>query len=35
MSDRILVMDRGTLRAELSGADATQKNVLLAASGLG
>ena len=34
MSDRVLVMDRGTLSAEFRGPERTQQNVLLAASGL-
>ena len=34
MSDRVLVMHRGTIAAELRGAAMTQENVLLAASGL-
>jgi rhamnose transport system ATP-binding protein len=34
MSDRVLVMNRGTVAAELKGAEATQHNVLLAASGM-
>ena len=33
MSNRVLVMDRGTLSAELSGEQMTQANVILAASG--
>jgi len=34
MSDRVLVMHRGEIAAELSGGNMTQENVLLAASGL-
>jgi ABC-type sugar transport system ATPase subunit len=34
MSDRILVMNRGTIETELSGPDMTAHNVILAASGL-
>lgn len=34
MSDRVLVMHRGTIAAELSGAAMSQENVILAASGL-
>jgi ABC-type sugar transport system ATPase subunit len=34
MSDRILVMNRGQIAAELSGETKTEHNVLLAASGL-
>ena len=34
MSDRILVMNRGQIAAELTGEDTTEHNVLLAASGL-
>lgn len=34
MSDRVLVMHDGALAAELQGADLTQENVILAASGL-
>lgn len=34
MSDRILVMNRGQIAAELTGDDRTEHNVLLAASGL-
>ncbi len=34
MSDRVLVMNRGTVGAELSGSELTEHNVLLAASGL-
>ena len=34
MSDRVLVMHRGRVSAELRGADMTQENVILAASGL-
>jgi ABC-type sugar transport system ATPase subunit len=34
MSDRVLVMNRGTVAAELQGVEATQHNVLLAASGM-
>ena len=34
MSDRILVMHRGTIQAEFDAADATQERVLSAALGL-
>jgi ABC-type sugar transport system ATPase subunit len=34
MSDRILVMNRGQISAELSGEKKTEHNVILAASGL-
>jgi ABC-type sugar transport system ATPase subunit len=34
MSDRILVMNRGTIDVELSGSEMTEHNVILAASGL-
>jgi ABC-type sugar transport system ATPase subunit len=34
MSDRILVMNRGTIETELQGAEMTAHNVILAASGL-
>jgi ABC-type sugar transport system ATPase subunit len=34
MSDRVLVMHRGSISAQLRGADRTQENVILAASGL-
>jgi ABC-type sugar transport system ATPase subunit len=34
MSDRVLVMHRGTISAELRGDALTQENVILAASGL-
>ena len=34
MSDRILVMHRGRIQAELAGADATEERVLSAALGL-
>jgi len=34
MSDRVLVMHRGAIAAELAGDEKTQENVLLAASGL-
>jgi len=34
LSDRVLVMHRGSIAAELAGDDKTQENVLLAASGL-
>ena len=34
MSDRVLVMHRGEMAAELSGARLTQENVILAASGI-
>lgn len=34
MSDRVLVMDRGTTSAELTGDEKTEHNLLLAASGL-
>jgi rhamnose transport system ATP-binding protein len=34
MSDRILVMHRGRIHAELSAADATEERVLSAALGL-
>jgi ABC-type sugar transport system ATPase subunit len=34
MSDRILVMHRGQISAELQGNAMTQENVILAASGL-
>jgi ABC-type sugar transport system ATPase subunit len=34
MSDRVLVMHRGTISAELTGGDRTQEKVILAASGL-
>ena len=34
MSDRVLVMHRGEIAAELRGEAMTQENVLLAASGL-
>jgi ABC-type sugar transport system ATPase subunit len=34
MSDRVLVMQRGTIRTELSDEQITEENVLLAASGL-
>jgi ABC-type sugar transport system ATPase subunit len=34
MSDRVLVLHRGRISAELSGETATQENVILAASGL-
>jgi len=34
MSDRVLVMNRGTIRTELQGEELTEHNVILAASGL-
>ncbi len=34
MSDRVLVMNRGTIEAELTGDQMTEQNVILAASGL-
>ena len=34
MSDRILVMNRGTIETELRGEQMTAQNVILAASGL-
>jgi rhamnose transport system ATP-binding protein len=34
MSERILVMNRGTIETELQGAKMTSHNVILAASGL-
>ena len=34
MSDRVLVLHRGTIAAELNGPAMTQENVILAASGL-
>ena len=34
MSDRILVMNRGTIETELTGPAMTAHNVILAASGL-
>jgi ABC-type sugar transport system ATPase subunit len=34
MSDRVLVMNRGGISAELRGADKTEHNLLVAASGL-
>jgi len=34
MSDRVLVMDRGSLSAELQDDDITEQNIILAASGL-
>jgi len=34
MSDRILVMNRGTIETELRGDEMTEHNVILAASGL-
>ena len=34
MSDRVLVMNRGTIETELSGEKLTEHNVILAASGL-
>ncbi|QDT47887.1 Ribose import ATP-binding protein RbsA [Symmachiella dynata] len=34
MSDRVLVMNRGTMETELSGENLTEHNVILAASGL-
>lgn len=35
MSDRVLVMNRGTIAAELSGDNMNEHNVILAASGMG
>jgi len=34
MSDRVLVMNRGTITAELRGDEMTEHNVILASSGM-